>query len=202
MNTHLKTLESAISDCGFWRWWSAKLPESVQLEFGGTQMWSPPPSAEAPPSGLVALRLVRPAVVLFLTAAGGSQPAGWYEAMHRDELKPFSVEHDRFTLTSHERARGFLREAVAAHALVGSVEVATKRLDGAVLSFWAGPVGFFGMAEAVETLNMQGKLAPAAIDAAHEKWWEYWREYWHRKHGSAPLPRDYACEVCIPAGDG
>jgi hypothetical protein len=42
MNEHLPVLESAISDVGYWTWWIAHLPDTFQVEFGATQLWSPP----------------------------------------------------------------------------------------------------------------------------------------------------------------
>lgn len=38
MNAHLSILESAITDVGYWRWWTSDLPNSIQLEFGGAQI--------------------------------------------------------------------------------------------------------------------------------------------------------------------
>ena len=47
---------------------------------------------------------------------------------------------------------------------------------------------------------MTGALTGEELETANEKWWAYWREYWKRRESSSPLPRDYGCEVTIPAG--
>jgi hypothetical protein len=70
----------------------------------------------------------------------------------------------------------------------------------ALLGFWAGQVGFVAVAESVALLSMQGEVDLASIPELHAKWWTYWKEYWARKDTADPMPRDYACEVCIPAG--
>lgn len=56
--------------------------------------------------------------------------------------------------------------------------------------------------------NYQGELDEQAVLASSREWWAYWREYWRRKDTPDPMPRDYACEITIPAaaedaaGDG
>lgn len=67
MNEHLPALESAISDVGHWTWWTASLPDMFQVEFGGTQLWSPPLGEGKPPSGQIVLRFRKPRLVYFLT---------------------------------------------------------------------------------------------------------------------------------------
>lgn len=57
MTDHLTTLEQAISDVGYWRWWADALPDVFQVEFGGVQLHFPPASPEEPPNDVVALRL-------------------------------------------------------------------------------------------------------------------------------------------------
>jgi putative transposase len=197
--SHIEILESAISDVGYWRWWVADLPERFQLEFGGAQLWSPPPAPDRPPSGLIAIRLIRPKRITLWTREDAPLSADWFEAMQRDELDPFSVRHDRFTLSSHEDAAAWAREAATKrdHFVADGVSD-EQRL--AVVAFWAGPVGLHAVCERIEIANLQGTLTPEAVEEANAKWWKYWREYWDRKDGPDAMPRDYACEVCIPAG--
>jgi hypothetical protein len=38
MNEYLSMLEHAISDMGCWRWWTAEVAGSFQVEFVGTQI--------------------------------------------------------------------------------------------------------------------------------------------------------------------
>jgi hypothetical protein len=195
MTSHIEILESAISDVGYWRWWSADLPERFQIEFGGTQLWAPPAAADRPPSGVIAIRLIRPKRITLWTREGA--PADWFEALHRDELEPFGVAHDHFTLSSHANATEWAREAATTHEHYAAKDVIDES-GLAVVAFWAGPVGFHALCERIEIVNMEGTLTPEAIESANAKWWAYWREYWARKDGPDAMPHDYACEVTIP----
>lgn len=199
LTTYLSILESAISDVGHWRWWTANLPDSVQLEFGGVQLWSPPSAPDTPPSGLIALRLIRPQAAIFLTKAHTNLPVDWHDAMQRDELQPFGMDRDQFTLSSVAQASHCLNHAATTHALVAPAGNAGATNTPAVIGFWAGPIGFYGVADELEIYNMSGRLTPAQVEASSHQWWEYWREYWRERHGPNPKPRDYACEVTIPA---
>jgi len=185
-------LESAISDVGYWRWWSANLPSSFQLELGGAQMWS------HTACGMIALRLLGPKRVTLWTREGVAD--GWFEAMHRDELDPFNIQYDRFTLTSKEDAAAWAREAATTKDYFVADGVANDE-SLCVVAFWAGRVGLHALCERIEVVNMDGVLAPEAIEEANAKWWTYWREYWSRKDGPDAMPHDYACEVTIPAGE-
>lgn len=199
MESPLAILEAAIADVGYWRWWTSNLPDTIQLEFGGTQLYFPPASPVQVTSGLLAVRLRKPIAVIFLSAKSSRLPDDWPEAMARDEYDPFNVEHDRFTLTSHDDAARYLSDAASSRSLVGSESDLSAHRDKALLAFWAGPVGFVGVAESIALFNMQGEVDLASIPDWHSKWWIYWTEYWARKHTANPMPNDYACEVTIPA---
>ena len=200
MESPLRILETAISDVGYWRWWTSNLPESIQLEFGGTQLYFPPASPGQVTSGLLAIRLRKPVAALFLTGKSAGLPDDWPEAMARDECGPFNVDHDRFTLTSHDDAARYVAEAGSLKPLIGSGSELSKHRDKALLAFRAGRVGFVGAAESVALFNMQGEVDLAAIPDRYEEWWSYWKAYWARKDTPDPMPKDYACEVTIPAG--
>ena len=201
MDQPLKLLERAIAHVGVWRWWTSHLPDSVQLEFGGTQLWFPPASPDRVTSGLLALRLRRPLLAVFLTAKGAELPEDWPEAMARDEFEPFTLEHERFTLTSYDHAAAYLAAAASVKAVVGTASDLPTLRDKPLLAFWAGRVGFVGAAESLAFFSMHGEVDLASIPDLHSKWWSYWKDYWARKGTSEPMPQDYACEVCIPAGE-
>jgi hypothetical protein len=196
----LNILERAITDVGYWRWWTSELPRTIQLEFGGTQLWFPPTSPDRVTSGLVALRLRRPKVALFLTAELGALPEDWPDALQRDELEPFGVGYDRFTLTSHANALKYLSDAASIRPIVGSADDVARHATGSVLAFWAGLVGFVGIAESLGVFSAACEVELQSIPAVNTKWWEYWKEYWARKDTPNPMPEDYTCEVCIPTG--
>lgn len=199
MDDYLSALESAISDIGYWSWWTGNLPSTFQVEFGAVQFWSPPRTEGQPPSNQIALCFRKPRLVYFLTFEEGLTN-DWPDQLHRDELEPPSVDHEAFTLTDSEICRQLVDKSVAIRALVG--EPGNTRLPIAgesFLGFEAGPFGLVVAAESFGVFNHQGELDSAAVTAGIRKWWEYWREYWRRKDTADPMPRDYACEVTIPA---
>ena len=101
MNKSIEILEEAISDVGYWRWWAEKLPDVFQVEFGGVQLWNPPTNPDGPPSGIVALRFIKPTVIAFLTENGASDiQDDWPASLHDDSIDSFTVDCDRFTFTS------------------------------------------------------------------------------------------------------
>ena len=202
MSEHLSALESAISDIGRWTWWTANLPAAFQVEFGGTQLWNPPPGEGQPPSSRIALRFRKPRLVCFLTLVDDAS-ADWPDRLQRDELEPPSVDHEAFTLTSAELCGQLIRKAVAVRSLVGELGVTPLPAAGeALLGFEAGPFGLVVAAESLGVFNHHGELDAGAVLASNRKWWEYWREYWRRRGTADPLPRDFACEVTIPLASG
>ena len=199
MNEYLPALESAISDVGHWTWWTANLPDTFQVEFDGTQLWNPPLGEGKPPSGQIALRFRKPRLIYFLTLSN-SVPEDWPDLLQRDELQPVGVDHEAFTLTSAELCSALVAKAASVRALVG--EPGNTRLPApgeALLGFEAGRVGLVIAAESMGVFNYQGELNQQAVLESNRQWWAYWREYWHRMDTRDPLPRDYACEVTIPA---
>jgi hypothetical protein len=202
MESPLAILETAISDVGYWRWWNSNLPDAIQLEFGGTQLCFPPMSPDQVTSGLLAIRLRKPLVALFLAGNSAGLPDDWPEAMARDEYDPFTLEYGRITLTSLDKAVKFVSDAGSIRPLVGTQSDLANHRDKAILAFWAGRAGFVGVAESIALFNMQGEVDVAAIPDWHSKWWSYWKDYWARKDTPNPMPKDYTCEVTIPVAGG
>ena len=149
MSKYLSVLESAISDIGCWTWWTSNLPDSFQVEFGGTQLWNPPNADGQPPSNQIALRFRKPRLIYFLTFTDGI-PGDWPDRLQRDELNPPGVDHEVFTLTDTELCGRLIEKALAVRAVIGepgrsSLPVA----DEAFLGFEAGDFGFVVAAESL-----------------------------------------------------
>lgn len=199
MNDHVATLEDAICDVGYWRWWAEALPDVFQVEFGGVQLYTPPRSAAEPPSGVVALSFQRPPLIAFLTEAGPARVSGnWWEDLHQDRIKKgFSLNRELFTLRSEEMRSSIVTgcnvDFRAGDALQSPAEPA-----GALRAFRAQGVGLMVRAEAMSVISSAGELTGDAICTAVAQWWEYWREYWNRIDSESPMPKDYACEVTLP----
>jgi len=201
MQQLLDTLARAISDVGYWRWWTGEdLPKSFQMEFGGTQLRFEPPEEGLPPSGLVALRFVNPTDVVFLDLSE-EVPANWFELLHQDQLEPFNVDGEAFAFNDLELARQLLEAAHGVHALCGESAASGTLQDRAItLGFAAHQVAVCVTAERMEIYSNRGAIDLDDLLALNGAWWEYWQEYWRLRETDSPLPKDYACEVTIPTG--
>ena len=198
MSDHLATLEEAISDIGYWRWWVAALPGIFQAEFGGVQLHFPPADPSHAPNNVVALRFFEPTVVAFLTEEGAQHVAqDWRFGLHEDRVEPFSVNHELFTLTSEDAIREIISGCCIEYVVGSEVNSATNE-DSVLLGFRAQEVGLVVRAKRMTVVAQPGELEPAQVVAAAGDWWEYWREYWRRRETDAPMPNDYSCEVTIP----
>lgn len=194
-----KVLEDAISDTGYWRWWTADLPRIFQVEFGGVQLWNEPASADQAPSSVVALQFQQPSVVAFLADGEAGLPDDWPTALHEDRLEPFNILYEHFTLTSIDKLREMAGSMRTTLALAGDLKTLTAA-PPAFLAFRAGSAGMVIAAEEVTVLTHRGALTPDEVTEANERWWSYWREYWDRVETESPMPYDPNCEVTIPAG--
>ncbi len=145
------------------------------------------------------MRFRKPRLVYFLTLSD-SFSENWPDQLQRDELEAFGVDHEAFSLTSVELCARLVAKAVSVQALVGDPDKTPLAVPGeALLGFESWPVGLVVAAETMGVLNRHGELDQRAVLESNRQWWGYWREYWRRKDSTDPLPRDYACEVTIPA---
>lgn len=202
---HLITLEDAITDVGYWRWWIADLPSAFQLEFGGTQLWNPPAAKGEPPSGVIALRFDLPTLAVFLTARArkAAAPLDWPTALQQETIDCLGLAPGDLTLTSTERFADLVRDMEVQQCLTGSFPPSPTQLQSsAFLALRSGDLGVAVIAAGMSVRNRSGTLSPDRILEANRRWWEYWREYWQRKDGPDPMPVDYGCEVTIPIKGG
>ncbi|MDQ5823165.1 MAG: hypothetical protein M3441_03015 [Chloroflexota bacterium] len=203
MASHLDILTQAISDMGYWRWWTHSLPQSIQLEFGWVQLWNPPLEEGKPPSNIIALRFIEPVSASFLThrEAEKDLPIDWPELLRNDQLEPFSITYESFGFNNPQLLTEILSEAKKVEGLYGAAADASQLSEAKLtLAFWAGSVGMIIAAQGLMVLSHQGEIQPDQVERKHQQWWEYWQEYWRLRDTKNPLPRDNACEVTIPAG--
>jgi hypothetical protein len=205
MSEEIKILESAMSDVGFWSWWTGDFDNSIQIEFGGVQLWSPPLDPGKPPNGQIGLLFRKPTFVAFLTRHAGDDPApaNWPTMMANDELGNVGVDNEAFTLTDIDRLKSIVDGAEAVDIRAGDRQVLdTATAEDAFVGLWAGPVGIAIVAQSMSLVNHAGGIAPGQIARMHNQWWDYWKAYWKSKDTDSPMPRDYACEVTVPVGWG
>ena len=202
MNDAASILESAIADVGYWRWWCEALPAFFQVEFGGAQLWTPPTATGRPPPGIVGLRFKDPTVVAFLTdlSAVDLEP-NWRLALREDQIEPFSLTNDEFTLTEATRVNG-MSDGCSIEFLLGSEAEFTPKVGDTFLAFRAGPVGLIVVSAQMAVESSSGDLSSAEkIASANAAWWTYWKDYWQHRDSDSPLPKDYACEATIPTDE-
>jgi hypothetical protein len=190
-------LISAISDVGYWRWWSERLPEMFQIEFGGVQIYVPLGDSAKPPSGLLAIRFSRPSRVSFLRKGIDftSMPQDWPQRLKDESLDvTLGVSYEEFAIgdatSVQTKADPATSEIVHFNDESGGRE--------AQVAFWCGDVGLNVSAAEFRFFTMKGEVLLAEIEALHNDWWTYWRDYWNKLDTPQALPKDYACDVTIP----
>jgi len=197
-NDPFSVLRRAVSDVGYWRWWTSDLPQAFQVEFGGALLRRS--ATDGTKSGsLVALEFTDLGSVAFLTRAPAEVLPDWPHRLAADTIDHFTLSYDQFALMDAARVHTIVAEAKRVDVYAGTDPRATDwQAVGVALGFWAGPVGLSVAAQSFTVKDVQGPIALAEIQSMHDAWWEYWRDYWRRLSSGDPLPKDYACEVTIP----
>jgi len=199
----LKVLEKAISDVGYWAWWTADFPTFIMLEFGGSQIWTKPKDNESPPSGLIGITFLNPYSVSFVTRKFHDMkpPDNWAELLHNDDLDLPEIEYGLFTFTNNDLIELIIENAVTVETVFG-IKPTNPEFKNAEFKFgfWANNFGCIISCESISIISHDGDLSLDDVENRRIKWWEYWEEYWVRRNTENPLPADYACEVTIPPG--
>lgn len=195
----LVQLADAISDVGYWSWWTHELPELFQLEFGGTQLYFPPASADLPPRTQIALQFQQPASVSFLSRGEGTADFAWAQALHDDQLEPPTCSYGEFGFGNGESLTAMLQQATHRQTMVGYEPTAEAFLQEPYqLVFWCGNFGFAIAAQGLRLVTHSGAVVLDQVPEVNREWWAYWRRYWDNKDTPEALPKDFACEVTIP----
>lgn len=197
----LEVTETAISEVGYWRWWTQNTSGAFQVEFGGVLLYNKPAKNNVPPSSLLALRFEDTRCIATLRRYTGLEgiPDDWFDLLAKDEMQSPTVICEEFTLTNTENLKRIFEQSEETHYIVGQETdlMSIKPVD-AFLGFWAGDIGLVIVAKEMSPVTADGDLTPQQILEKYEQWWVYWREYWKRKSSGNPMPKDYACEVTIP----
>ena len=202
MKRDLDLLSRAISDVGIWSWWSGEFPQYMQFEFSGVQIWNAPLKEGAPPSGQIALKFKNCAGVSFVSDNNSKFESDWPDLLAQDKLKGFTIKHGRFSFSPKVIESDVLSEVARYDRILGAdFRSFDWKKSGAILGFIAGPVGLLVAAETMEIVSHSGRIDLSEIKDKNAKWWAYWADYWKAKEKRHPFPKDYACEVTIPAAD-
>lgn len=196
----LDILATAIADCGYFRWWVQPRPDIILLEFGGVQLLRLEGDGTRPPPSTFGLRFETLSMALFASDGGVSDD--WPMRLQQDQLDPPTVEFDSLSFSDSGACTSVL-ELPRRSLLVGAGEVDAVALfekASARIAFLAGPVGVVVCGDRLRLVSHAGEHSLEEVAGMHARWWEYWERYWSVRDTVAPLPRDYACEVSIPAG--
>ena len=166
MSDAISALSAAINDVGYWLHWEHKLPESLQIQFGGVQLFLPPAAEGEAPAGQVALRFLRPTSVSFLwhNSAPADLLPDWAERMRRDAFGPCDITRGALTMSDPDEVLALLKQARRILSATG----VDPRFDGLAsapvrLAFFAGPVGLVVGAEELQLHTPSGPLELAEV---------------------------------------
>jgi hypothetical protein len=198
-NEQLDILADAISDVGYWSWWTEQLPDIFQIEFGGTQLYFNPTSSDLPPQTQIALQFKYPSSVNFISKSKDTDNFQWTQDLHEDKIEPLSCSHGEFSFNNCDLTKSLLQQTTNFKTVYGN-KPTTDSISFAPISlvFWCGDIGFAIIAKELKLLNHTGDIPLADISELNEKWWKYWRTYWDKRDTNEPMPKDYACDVTIP----
>ena len=195
----LALLADAISDVGYWSWWTHELPEVFQVEFGGTQLYFPPPSADKPPQTQIALQFQQPTSISFLSRGVSTEDFTWVQQLHDDQLESPGCSYGEFSFGDEAALSGLLHAATQVNTIVGDAPTTEAFLRQPYrLVFWCGDYGLAIAAPALRLVTHSGSVALDQVADVNRQWWDYWQRYWAHRDTAEPLPHDYACEVTIP----
>lgn len=199
-NQKLEILGDSISDVGYWSWWTIDLPQVIQIEFGGTQLYFPPSDNSQPPNTQIAIQFRNPKSISFLTKEelkGGDE--NWFDDLHNDKMEAPTCSHGEFTFTDQSLMTEIINEAKTIKTIHGySPKDNSFQTEKYKLVFWAGDYGFAVSSDEIRLLTKDGDIELDQIPSVHSQWWTYWRKYWDLINTKNALPKDYACEVTIP----
>jgi hypothetical protein len=191
-------LANAISDIGYWSWWTELLPEVFQIEFGGTLLYFPPVSPDRPPQTKVAIRFDYPTSINFISK-NQEDNFKWIQLLQEDKIESPGCTHGEFSFGNSELTKSLLQKVVAYKTVHGDKFTTENFLSEPLsLVFWCDTIGLAITAKEVKLLNHTGEIPLTDIADINKRWWEYWRTYWNKLNSNDPLPKDLVCEVTIP----
>jgi len=196
----LDALTSAIN-CGHWNYWASAFPDVFQLEFKHTLLNFPPAQPDAPPDSLLAIQLVDPISVHFLSA----QPLiehqnGWPYTFQSGKMGSLPLEFQQVTFTQSSLKRKLLQQASGILTIYGDAYDEDAFLSAPYsLVFMTTQYGCAVSGKSIRLLSRQGDVSLSDIPDLKSKWWAYYHTYWEKRKTDQPLPKDWRCETIIPA---
>jgi len=194
----LEILANAISDVGYWSWWTEELPAIFQIQFGGTLLYFSPTTSDKPPQTQIAIQFRQPTSISFINRNTATNNFEWAQLLHEDKIDAPTCSYGEFSFGNTDLTKSLLGKINHCKTLYGSRPTQEILLAPVSLVFWCGDIGLAIAAKELKLLNHSGNIDLADIADINRKWWDYWRTYWDKRDTNEPLPKDYACEVTIP----
>ena len=197
-NSELKLLENAICDIGWWSWWTTELPKTIQIEFGGTQLYFEPSENGIPPNNQIALQFINPKSISFLSRSK-NLVENWPELLKTDKLELPNCDYENFTFLDENVMKNIIDKAELIQTIHGySPKEDSFYKEKYKLVFWAQEYGLAVNAEELKLMSQKGRIELNEVSEINNRWWNYWQKYWSLRDTENPLPMDYLCEITIP----
>ena len=195
----LSVLSNAVSDVGYWSWWTQAPSGDFQIEFGGTQLYFPPLEETAPPNSQVAFAFAAPTAINFISRGSAPADFDWAAQLQEDKIEPLNCSPEAFSFGKNAITQSLLEEVTDYKTVLGTNPMDSyKASDAVFLAFWCGDVGFSIAAAALSLTSHAGDFPLSEVMPINRTWWEYWKHYWEVRGTENQLPEDYGCEVTIP----
>jgi len=194
----LDLLANAISDVGYWRWWTEQLPDLFQIEFGGVQLYFPPSEPGQTPSSIIAIGFEDVNSVCFMIKED-IKDFEWVKLLQQDKMDPITCTYDQFFFNNKSESKSLI--ALASQINVrygGTLDMEDFCEQPYQLVFWCADYGLAIASRSVKVFSASGEVSLENVSDLNGNWWKYWNEYWEKKDTPQALPKDYACEVTIP----
>lgn len=194
-------LQAAINEVGYWLHWEHRLPESLQVQFGGVGLITQALRPGEAPAGQIALRFLRVSSLSFLWhhSAPDDLLPDWPERLRHDAFGPCDLTPGTLTLCEPAAVLAVLQQARRIMSASGT----DPRFDGLAqspvrMAFFAGAVGMVVGAEEMQVYSPAGPVALADVPEMRERWREHRRVYWEHKAMGTAQAVDYTCEAAGP----
>ena len=194
----LNILADAISDVGSWQWWYIE-DDMIQLEFCDVQLYDESKSEKKThTTDVLAVRFYGHTFALFLDDLDDDD---WFIRFQDDDSIIYPVDtYDLIfddikkaeRLMDDYRHKAFIKDFNSSETLSNAKHLLCAN---------CGDVGFIAGGDKIEIVGKKGKYTEEEIETSAKKWWEYWKTYWKLRKTKEAYPKDYACEITIPAGD-
>ncbi len=192
----LNILADAISDVGSWWCWYVG-DDMLQLEFCDVQLYDETKTEkESHTTDVLAVRFYGHVFAVFLDDLNDEN---WHERFRDDDSILYPVDTYDMAFDDNIKAESLLNDYRNRVPVKDFNSLETLASTKHILCARCNEVGFIVGGDEIEIAGKKGKFMEEEIEPLSRKWWEYWKDYWRLRKTKDAYPKDYACEVTIPA---